>query len=119
MIAKKQLTDRGIAALPAAAQGKRQLHYDAVVPGLAVRVTDRGAKSFVLVTRYPGSPHPTARAIGKVGAVTLLDARARARGWLAQLAAGVDPATVHAERSALTFRTVAEDFQRRDGAQLA
>ena len=118
MIAKKQLTDRGIAAMPAAAQGKRQLHYDALVPGLAVRVTDRGAKSFVLVGRFPGSRNPTARAIGRVGAVTLLDARARAREWLAQLAAGVDPALAKGQRSALTFRSVAEDFQRRDGAHL-
>jgi integrase len=43
---------------------------------------------------------------------------ARARGWLAQLAAGVDPATVRADRSANTFRTVAEEYQKRDGAAL-
>jgi Arm DNA-binding domain len=77
--AKKQLTDRSIAALKPAPQGKRDLHYDALVPGLAVRCTDTGAKSFVLVGRFPGSRNPTARALGKVGAVTLLDARARAR----------------------------------------
>jgi integrase len=115
---KSKLTDRGIAALPPAPQGKRDLHYDAVVPGLAVRCTDTGAKSFVLVGRFPGSNNPTARALGKVGAVTLLDARARAREWLAQLAAGVDPATAKGQRSADTFRSVAEDFQKRDGAKL-
>ena len=115
---RSKLTDRGIAAFPAAAPDKRDLHYDAVVPGLAVRVTDRGAKSFVLVGRFPGSTNPTARAIGRVGAVTLLDARTRAREWLAQLAAGIDPATIRADRNAETFRSVAEDFQRRDGAKL-
>jgi integrase len=115
---RSKLTDRGIAAFPAAAPDKRDLHYDAVVPGLAVRVTDRGAKSFVLVGRFPGSTNPTARAIGRVGAVTLLDARTRAREWLAQLAAGIDPATIRADRNAETFRSVDEDFQRRDGAKL-
>jgi integrase len=116
--AKKQLTDRSIAALKPAAQGKRDLHYDALVPGLAVRCTDTGAKSFVLVGRFPGSRNPTARAIGRVGAVTLLSARARAREWLAQLAAGVDPALAKGQRSALTFRAVAEEYQKRDGAAL-
>ena len=114
---RSKLTGRGIAAFPAAAPDKRDLHYDAVVPGLAVRVTDRGAKSFVLVGRFPGSTVPTARAIGRVGAVTLLDARTRAREWLAQLAAGIDPATIRADRNAETFRSVAEEFQR-DGAKL-
>ena len=68
--AKKQLTDRSIAALKPAAQGKRDLHYDALVPGLAVRCTDTGAKSFVLVGRFPGSNNPTARALGKVGVLS-------------------------------------------------
>jgi hypothetical protein len=58
MRAKKALTDRGIRALPSAAKGKRRLVWDALVPGLAVRVTDKGQRSFVLVTRYPGSRHP-------------------------------------------------------------
>ena len=62
MLAKRPLTDRGIAALKPAPIGKRQLIWDALVPGLAVRVTDKGSKAFVLVGRFPGSKHPTARA---------------------------------------------------------
>ena len=53
MLPKRPLTDRGIAALKPA-KGAYQLAWDALVPGLAVRVTATGAKSFVLVTRYPG-----------------------------------------------------------------
>src|SRR6476646_10416222 len=49
MRAKKALTDRGIRALKSAPAGKRQLIWDAQVPGLGVRVTDTGAKTFVLV----------------------------------------------------------------------
>ena len=66
-LAKRPLTDRSITALKPAPSGKRMLVWDAIVPGLAVRVTDRGAKSFVLVARFGGSVNPTARAIGKVG----------------------------------------------------
>jgi hypothetical protein len=54
MLAKKPLTDRAISALKPAATGKRKLYWDSVCPGLAVRVTDRGAKSYVLVGRFPG-----------------------------------------------------------------
>src|SRR5882672_10090798 len=90
--AKKPLTDRGIRALPPAAKGKRRLVWDALVPGLAVRVTDKGQRSFVLVTRYPGSQHPAPRSLGTVGAITLEDARTKARGWLKLISAGIDPA---------------------------
>ncbi|MGA8653021.1 MAG: Arm DNA-binding domain-containing protein, partial [Xanthobacteraceae bacterium] len=82
MLAKKPLTDRAIAALKPAPKGRRTLVWDAIVTGFAVRVTDKRQRSFVLVTRYPGSPNPTARAIGSVGAISLEDARTRAREWL-------------------------------------
>jgi hypothetical protein len=91
MQAKKPLTDRAIAALKAAPLGKRKIVWDALVPGFAVRVTDKGQRSFVLVTRYPGAANPAPRAIGSVGAISLEDARARAREWLKLIGTGVDP----------------------------
>jgi integrase len=113
MLAKRPLTDRGIAALKPAEPGKRKLYWDAVVPGLAVRVTDTGVRAFVLVKRFPGKPNPTARSIGKVGAVTLEAARAQAREWLAQVAAGRDPAEVQRERERDTLRGVCEEWWQR------
>jgi len=85
-----------------------------VVPGFAVRVTATGQKSFVLVTRFPRSPNPTARSLGKVGAITLEDARVKAREWLKLIAAGTDPAQAAqtAERHAL--RTICEEFLGRE-----
>jgi Arm DNA-binding domain len=68
MLAKRPLTDRTIAALKPAP--KARLVWDAIVPGFAVRVGSTGAKSFLLVARF-GSPNPTARSLGKVGAITL------------------------------------------------
>src|SRR5271156_7221446 len=96
MRAKKPLTDRGIGALPPAPLGKRHLAWDALVPGLAVRVTDRGQRSFVLIIRYPGSRHPAPRSLGRVGAISLEDARTKAREWLKQISSGIDPAQTQA-----------------------
>jgi hypothetical protein len=118
MRAKKPLTDRAIRALPPAPLGKRTLAWDALVPGLAVRVTDRGQRSFVLVTRYPGSPHPTPRALGTVGAISLEDARARAREWHKLIDAGTDPAHVRAEAAANTLEAICKEYLARDGAKL-
>jgi integrase len=118
MLAKKALTDRGIAALKAADQGKRKLYWDAVTPGLAVRVTDRGAKSFVLVGRYGGSANPTARAIGKVGAISLADARKTAQDWLSLVAKGHDPATVRETPDAQTLKAISADWLAREGVRL-
>ncbi len=58
-MAKRTLTDRALKALKAAKAGKRYDIADSVVPGLAIRVTDTGQKTFVLVARYPGSKNPT------------------------------------------------------------
>src|SRR5262245_16591818 len=91
MRAKKPLTDRGIRSLPAAPSGKRRIAWDAIVPGFGVRVTDSGAKSYVLVVRYPGSQNPTARSLGTVGMLSLEAARIKAREWIALIAQGIDP----------------------------
>jgi Arm DNA-binding domain len=98
MLSKRPLTDRGIAGLKPAKDRAYSLAWDALVPGLAVRVTATGAKSFVLVGRFPGSRNPTARALGKVGTITLADVRDKARAWHKLLAAGVDPAQARTER---------------------
>jgi hypothetical protein len=78
---RRTLTDRGIAALKPAEPGKRHLAHDLDVPGLCVMVTDKGAKSFVLNTRFPGSGKPARRLVGKVGALSLAAARRKAQPW--------------------------------------
>jgi integrase len=115
---KKPLTDRGIRALKPAQKGKRQLVWDALVPGFAVRVTDNGSKSFVLVTRYPASANPTPRAIGTVGAITLEDARGRAQEWLKLISSGIDPAHAAEQRERDTLRAICTEYLERDGAKL-
>jgi integrase len=114
MKAKKTLTDRAIRALKPAAKGKRLLVWDAQVPGLAVRVTDSGAKSFVLVVRYPGDRNPSPRALGTYGAMDLKAARAKGREWLTLIGSGVDPKVREAARRADTLQAIAEDHLRRE-----
>ena len=92
MLAKRPLTERTIQSLKAT--GLRQMIYDALIPGFAVRVTETGYRTYVLLARFPGSANPTARAIGTVGKVSLEWARAKAREWQQAIAEGHDPKVV-------------------------
>jgi integrase len=107
MLAKKPLTDRTIAALKAAPPGKRRLVWDALVPGLGVRVTDRGVRTFVLVKRFHPDGNPTTRKLGAVGEISLAVARDMARHWLEQIRKGIDPQAQALERKAQTFEAIA------------
>lgn len=121
------LTDRYIQSRKAAAPGCREDHFDALVPGLGLRVTDRGNKSFVLVARYPTSPlNPTRRSLGTYGKITLDEARQKARDWLSLIRRGIDPAIEEERRRAAarqeqanTFDTVATAFLDRYADKLA
>ena len=119
LILKKALTDRTLKALKPK-PGQRYEVADAVVPGLAIRVTPTGHRTFVLIARYPGSSNPTRRAIGEYGAITLDQARTEARKWLDLLKRGKDPKAEleRAKRAELrkqenTFAAVAEDYLER------
>lgn len=123
---RQNLTSRFINSRKPAPAGQRDEYSDAIVPGLALRVTDRGHKSFVLVTRYPSNPkNPTRRALGEIGAITLDQARQKARGWLSLIAQGIDPRAEEARQRAAaqrqqvnTFAAVAAEFLERHAAGL-
>ena len=99
---------------------------DALVPGFGVRVTDRAdekgraaQRTFILLTRYPGTPNPARRALGDYGGLTLDAARAEARHWIGLLQQGLDPSEheeasrlLERDRRANTFGAIAEDFIR-------
>ena len=116
---KTALTDRAIKAMRKAV--KAYDVHDAVVPGLSLRVMPSGAKSFVVLTRFPGAKHPTRRALGPYGVLTLEASRAKARQWLDLIARGIDPAAqVEEERRkrererATTFAAVVTDYLDRE-----
>jgi Arm DNA-binding domain len=74
-MARKTLTDRKVQSLKAAPEGKRFQIMDGLVPGFGVRVTDKGAKTYIFQSRFPGSPNQARREIAKVDAITLEAAR--------------------------------------------
>jgi integrase len=121
------LTDRFIQSRKAASPGRRDEYLDGLLPGLALRVTDRGNKSFVLIARYPLKPkNPTRRALGSYGQITLEEARERGREWLALIRRGTDPSIEEERRRAAvrleqanTFETVTNAFLDRYAAKLA
>lgn len=114
----QQLTDRKIQSLKPPEDGGSYDVKDTQVPGLSVRVYGT-QRTFVMVARFPGHAHPTRRAIGAYGALTLEAARSKARQWRDLIKRGIDPA-VQEERDRqaalrqqrVTFAAVAEDFIR-------
>ena len=114
---KSKLTDNAIDALKPAAAGTRDQYADVLIPGLAVRVTDKGKKTFILIARFPGSNNPTRRALGEYPVLSLKQARDTAREWLLLLKKGIDPReenervrVVNARKRQNTFLAVVEDY---------
>lgn len=91
---KLKFTKTGIAALPIPSRGRVE-YYDAEIPGLIVRVTDKGAKSFNLVRRCGGKL--IRMNFGRFPATSVENARKAATAACGKLAQGIDP---RAERRA-------------------
>lgn len=83
------LTDVAVKRLPRAPQGKRYDVWDALVPGLSVRVTDRGVKSWTVVGRVHG--RPVRATLGAYPDLGVADAREDAREALKAMARGIHP----------------------------
>jgi integrase len=116
---KRNLTDRTLKAMKPAAPGKPNDIWDTTVSGFGVRVSDSGRRTFMLMSRFPGSRNPTRRAIGVFGEITLADARAKAKRWKEQIAAGFDPAEAEEavrqaelRRRENTFAAVLDEYLR-------
>ncbi|RVL05660.1 tyrosine-type recombinase/integrase [Sinorhizobium meliloti] len=117
---KEKLTDRRLKTMKPAEKGKRYEIGDAVVPGLAVRVTDKGTRTFILVGRMPGKDTVSRPTIGEYGVVTLEAARAKAREWLELMQRGINP-QLHVietkakeiERQENTFGALFSDYKKK------
>ncbi len=92
---------------------------------LMVRVGPRNGsgrfrRTFVMVTRFPGSKNPTRHAFGEYGDLTLEEARARTDEWRALIRNNIDPRdALRQEKEAvsrkrdLTFGSVVEEYLKR------
>jgi len=86
-----KLTEKTVAAL-ACEPGKRdRLVFDDTVPGLGVRVTSGGGKSFLVQYTGPGGVKRRVP-LGRWGSLSLDQARTAAKGMLGDVAKGGDPA---------------------------
>jgi integrase len=114
MVAKRDFTDRFLKSIKPTAPGKRAIFFDAQIPGFGIRVTERSTDeckgSFVLVTRYPGSPNPAPRRIGDYPPMSLVEAREIAREWRRDIAKGIDPKERAAEAAREQQRLKANTF---------
>lgn len=88
----------------AAAKDTETIIWDTETLGLGLRITKKGAKSFILKTRIGGGRSAPIKkpTLGKVGDLTLDQARTKAREWKALARDGVDP-TRHKEESGRTL----------------
>ena len=131
-----KMTDRFIRHVPPASDGRRDEYLDSIVPQLMLRVSSNGNKSFALLARYPGHEHPTRRLLGPYydgdpsvldepdpdildrpgAALSLAEARQKARVWLGLIARGRDPG---AEKRAAAASIKAKETAARNAAKSA
>ncbi len=142
---RKVLTDKAIKAMKPAKPGQRYDVPDTDVPGLGVRVNDKGELVFMFYGRFPlrhdratgtwlpnEARSPSRRSIGEYGVVTLAEAREKAREWRRLLRQGIDPQAEEDRRKSeegkhrrATFAVVAEEYiddhvlTKRKGAEVA
>src|SRR5215204_1427492 len=79
--------------------GRKSVEYfDQRMPGLVLRVSVRGTKSWNAIYRHQGRARRLT--IGRHPIITLDDARARAREALCAVSRGIDSCGVHADKLA-------------------
>lgn len=91
MTVKTRLTDAAIKRARPPANGQHEV-WDSAIPGFGVRITSKGARSFVLLYRHHG--HLRRWTLGRYPSLTLAKARKMASDALTILEAGRDPQTV-------------------------
>ena len=89
----------------------KRLHiFDSQVPGLCLRISPAGKKTFTIVARGPDKKQVW-REVGQHGVISLADARELARGGIRRAKKGLDPfPKVEPTDGPRTFQAVREDF---------
>jgi integrase len=100
------LTSKLVDNAPLPRDRKSVEYFDQRMPGLVLRVSGRGTKSWNAIYRHQGRARRLT--IGRYPIITLDDARARARDALCAVSRGIDPSRVRADK--LTFAELASIF---------
>ena len=116
-------TKEALDALPLPEKGQRTTYYDSEQPGLQIRVTSAGVKTFSVFARVAGGA-PERVTIGKYPTINVKQARTKAKKIVSDLALGESPMAakrVKKVESLTLAEAVAEyvrDKRRRDGLPL-
>ncbi|HEX4956242.1 MAG TPA: tyrosine-type recombinase/integrase [Thermoanaerobaculia bacterium] len=104
------LTDRALRGL--STNLAQEDYYDESFPAFGVRISRGGGRSFFVRFRFQGKNRRVA--LGSYPAMTLAEARGKARAALGDVARGIDPgAERDAVRSSPTFATLIEEYMER------
>jgi integrase len=113
---KKRLTAAMVERTSPPAKGQVE-YWDKNMPGFALRVSYRGTKSWVLMTRTKGDPKLKRITLGDADVMTLAEAHTAAHEAKRLAKAGIDPREEKRQRQseadearALTFGTMADQF---------
>lgn len=110
---KRKLTDTLVERVKPPPTGRAE-YFDTVLPSFALRVTDKGSKSWVVMYRLPGNPTVKRKTLGKYPVRKLKEARNLAREFLQDPAAFLKAEREEAIASdALTFRKLADQYLER------
>jgi len=101
-MARIELTAKAIEKAKPASAGNRKRLWDSLVPSMALMVTDKGHKSFVIMRRVNGRSVTTT--LGEYPALTLEKARERARSAIDDLRRGRDPRQTQVKVAAASRR---------------
>ena len=114
-MARRALTAAGIERVKPPSSGQVE-HFDKGFPGLALRISYGGGKSFVFFYRLGGKLRRMT--LGTYPAISLAQARQAWRSARQDVAAGRDPARVRTRDSSGTnFESVAREWLKRDQAR--
>lgn len=111
---KLKLTARFVETV--STDSERDAYRDSMVVGLELRVTKGGSKTWAIVYRRKSDGRRRRFTLGTFPNLSLDEARTRAKGELAAVARGADPAGgVQERKEALTFRELSEEWRVRHG----
>ena len=128
----KFMTEPGIAKMAKAPKDKRIERFDSGADGLALRITDRGSKTWCISYHFPNAEGVLKHhriTLGQWPAVGVAQAREEARMVKAEVRSGIDPRSRRAGARAAakaeaqtearkTFRAIAENYINRECSRL-
>jgi len=111
MAERLNFTKAALDALPLPAAGQRVAVLDAKAPGLQLRLTSSGAKTFCVFRRVRGGGSPERVTLGRYPTMSIEQARRRASEITAAMENGTNPAEVlRAQKGELTFGDLFKDY---------